>query len=316
MILAHIVGLPNDYKQQLLDDLTEFKNIVIVDLDKITQQIITEKNMITLYNKMEEITVKKIGIKTKREIEGKINEYWKTKIDAHLLKEINKGHKIICIGMSTYFKNHKIGIKIITPIKLIIKLNLIQNGKKIIKENLNKHHNEIVNGTFDLNYLNLDFLIKKREELQYTYEKMGYQLKSYNDIYKIIQLGYLNVKAESLYFADYKNYTKTELAKKKNINAYTSEWLAIVGLFSEYIAEKGIKNKKQYIKLINSPDVKEKLKEQIYIYYTSDTEFFMPDITNSNQIYKYISTKPIKKFTHALINDPLQRLKELNIIII
>jgi hypothetical protein len=217
--------------------------------------------------------------------------------------------------MSTYFKNHKIGIKIITPIKLFIKLNLHENAKKIVRDNLDKHRNAIISGTFDLNYLNLDFLMKKREDLQYTYEKMGYQLKSYNDIFKTIQLGLLNITPESLYFADYKNYTKTEMSKKKNITAYTSEWLAIVGLLGNLIKEKGVKNKKPYIKLINNAETNG-LNEQIYIYYTTDTTFFMPELTNSNQIYKYTSTKPIKKFTHAPITNVVQRLKELNISIL
>ena len=205
MIVAHIVGMPNEYKEQLINDLKDFKQLSIVDLDKITQQIISEKNMITLYNKMDEISNNskgKIATKAKKDIESKINDYWKTKIDTHLLKEVNKGQKIICVGMSTYFKNHKIGIKIITPIKLFIKMNLIENAKKIIKENLDKHHSNIISGTFDLNYLNLDFLIRKREDLQYTYGKMGYQLKSYNDIYKTIQLGMMNITPDALYFAE------------------------------------------------------------------------------------------------------------------
>ena len=318
MIVAHIVGMPNEHKNQLINDLKEFKQLSIIDLDKITQQIIAEKNMITLYNKMDEITSNskgKLATKAKKDIESKINDYWKSKIDAYIFKEVNKGTQIICVGMSTYFKNHKIGVKIITPIKLFIKLNLCDNAKKIIKENLDKHRNDIITGTFDLNYLNLDSLIRKREDLQYTYGKMGYQLKAYNDIYKTIQIGIMNITPEALYFADYKNYTKAELNKKKNIAGYTSEWFAIVGLLGSLIKEKGVKNKKPYIKLMNTPEANEKLKEQIFIYYTTDTTFFMPELTNSSQIYKYISTKPIKKYTHAPIYDVIQRLQDLNITI-
>lgn len=320
MIIAHIVGLPNDYKDKLINDLKEFKDISIIDLDKITQQIISERNMITLYNKIDDIMSSnkgKYALKTKREIEKKINEYWKTKIDINLLKEINKGNRIICIGMSTFFKNHRIGIKIVCPIKLFIKLNLEDNAKKIIADNLTNRRDEIIEGTFDLNYLNLDYLIKKREELQTIYDKMGYQLKSYNDIYKTTQLGLYNITPDGLYFADHKNYTKTELGKKKNIVGYTDEWLAIVGLLNEYdnIIEKGIKNKTPYIKL-NKNKEKEISNEPIYIYYTSETTFFMPELTNSKEIYKYISTKSIKKFTHTQINDPIKRLKDLNIKII
>jgi hypothetical protein len=315
MIIGHIVGLTNEYKEQFITDISQF-DISIVDLDQITLQIISDKNMVTLYNKLDEINISAKGrfaTKAKKEIEMKINEYWKTKIDNHLIKEVNKGKQIICIGLSTYFKNHKIGIKIVTPIKLFIKLNLYENAKKVIKNNLDNNRNEIITGTFDLNYLNLDFLVRKREDLQNTYEKMGYQLKSYNDIYKIVQLGLHNIVPDALYFVDYKNMTKTELAKKKNITGYTAEWLAIISTLKNSIS-KGFQNKKPYIKEIEA-NAYEKLKEPVYLYYTTDTASFMPELTNSAQIYKYISTKPIKKYTHVLIKHPMNRLKELGIII-
>jgi len=228
-IIAHIVGFPNSTKEQFLKDFKKFphnKNISIVDLDDITMQIIREKNIILLYNKLDEIEEEKKNNRknivslnrTAKDIEKKINEFWKTKIDNHLIKEISKNREIICLGLSTYFKNHKIGIKIVTPNKIFIKFNLFENAKQIITENLDKHRNEIIQGSFDLNYLDINFLVRKREELQFNYEKMGYQLKSYNDICKIVQLSIQNVSPEGLFFVDYKNYSKPELKKKKKIN--------------------------------------------------------------------------------------------------
>ena len=54
-IIAHIAGLPNNYKQKFIDDFNQFaidikQNIILVDLDEITMQIISEQNIITLYN--------------------------------------------------------------------------------------------------------------------------------------------------------------------------------------------------------------------------------------------------------------------------
>lgn len=321
-IIAHIVGMSNTIKETFIANFKTFpfyETCTIVDLDEITMQIITEKNMIVLYTKLDDLQNKKKNNKqlrgtmnnTIKDIEKKINEYWKSKIDNYLLNELNKHKNIICIGLATYFKNHKIGIKIITPIKLFIKLNLFENARLIITENLDNNRNEIINGEFDLNYLDINFLVKKREDLQYTYEKMNYQLKKYNDICKIIQLGMQNVVPDGLFFIHTSNLTKQEMNKKKNIVGYTSDWLAIISILKNDII-KGYKNDVPYIQE-NKPNVFEKLKEPLYLFYTSDITSFMPDITKSNSIYKYISTKNISKFTSILLDNPYNKLKQLNI---
>jgi hypothetical protein len=322
-IIAHIVGFPNSTKEQFLKDFKKFphnKNISIVDLDDITMQIIREKNIILLYNKLDEIEEEKKNNRknivslnrTAKDIEKKINEFWKTKIDNHLIKEISKNREIICLGLSTYFKNHKIGIKIVTPNKIFIKFNLFENAKQIITENLDKHRNEIIQGSFDLNYLDINFLVRKREELQFNYEKMGYQLKSYNDICKIVQLSIQNVSPDGLFFVDYKNYSKPELKKKTSITAYTTDWLAIVSVLKDTIS-KGFKNKKPYIAENEKNAVKKLINDTLYIYYTAEVQSFMPEITNSSQIYKYVSTRPITKFTSLKIDNPYEKLMKMKL---
>ena len=322
-IIAHIAGLPNNYKQKFIDDFINFssninQNITLVDLDEITMQIIAEQNIITLYNKLDEINEKKQKNKSQaktlnksiKDIETKINEYWKSKIDNHLIKEINKNKNVICLGLSTYFKNHKIGIKIVTPNKIFIKLNLFENARNIITDNLDNCRNEIIQGNFDLNYLDINYLVKKREDLQNTYENMGYQLKSYNDLCKIIQICMYDVVQKGFFFVDTKQLTKTEMKKKKNINAYTTDWLAITSILKNI--NKGYKNGKPFIQEIKE-NAFEKLYEPIYIYYTTDIDCFMPEITNSSQIYKYISTRPVTTFTSLKLDDPFDKLKKINI---
>jgi len=322
-IIAHIVGFPATTKEQFLKDFKKFphnKNISVVDLDDITMQIIAEKNIILLYNKLDELEEEKrknrknvVSLnRTIKDIEKKINDFWKIKIDSHLMKEISKGREIVCLGLSTYFKNHKIGIKIVTPNKIFIKFNLFDNAKQIIAENLDKHRNEIIQGNFDLNYLDINFLVRKREELQFNYEKMGYQLKSYNDICKIVQLSIQNVVPDGLFFVDYKNYSKTELKKKTSITAFTNDWLAIVSVLKDSIS-KGFKNQKPYIVENEKNAINRLQNDTIYIYYTSDVQSFMPEITNSSQIYKYVSTRPITKFTSLKIDNPYEKLMKMKI---
>jgi hypothetical protein len=321
-IIAHIVGFSQQFKESFYKDFKKIgsKNISIVDLDEITMQIISEKNIILLYNKLDELEEEKkknrkltVSLnRTAKDIEKKINEFWKTKIDNYLMKEITKNKEIICIGLSTYFKNHKIGIKIVTPNKLFVKFNLFDNARQIIGENLDKHRKDIIDGSFDLNYLDVNYLVKKREELQYSYEKMGYQLKSYNDIFKIVQIGIQNVSPDGLFFVEYKNYSKTELKKKTNIVAYTTDWLAIISVLKDKIS-KGFKNKKPYIIENEKGAIKLLTDDTMYIYYTSNVQSFMPEITNSSQIYKYISTRPITTFTSLKIDNPYEKLMKMKI---
>jgi hypothetical protein len=322
-ILSHIVGLTPIYKTQFINDLKTFdKNINIIDLDKFTEEILIDKHIMLLNKKLDEYKSSKYKCANQdiKLIDNKISQQWKLLIENKLIKEINKKNKNIILGLSTFFKNHKIKINILSPNKLFIKLNLITNAHNIITDNLDNYRNDIINGTFDLNYLNNDFLIKKRIELQDIYQNMGYQLKSYNYIFKIIQLIINNTYIpDGLFFVDYKQYNKTELKKKKNIIGYTSEWLALASIVKNGLIKGYIKNTPLVI-----PYIKEVIKnslnhlnEPLFIYYTQNVNCFMPEISNhSSQIYKYISTHPIENFTCQNIHNPLEKLKDLNIKII
>ena len=105
-----------------------------------------------------------------------------------LEKEINKIKKkqIILIGLNTHFKHSRIYVKIDCKLKFFIRLDLAENAKSVIETNLDNHRNEIIEGTFPLEYLEIDFLIKKRENLLNIYKKNCYELKSITSIIKII----------------------------------------------------------------------------------------------------------------------------------
>jgi len=320
-IIAHVVGLSQSMKDKFIlfyEKHYKNKNINLVDLDRITIEIINDNSIIKLYDKLDKMLLgKKKMNKEMKEIEVKINDFWKAKIDNFLIKELAKGKNIICIGLSTYFKNHKVGIKLLTSLKLFFKIDLKENAQAIIKDNIKKYESDILDGNFNLEFLDLHILMKKRELLQNTYEKMGYQSRSFKDIINIIRIGVSNYIPNNLFFIFENKLSKTEINKRK-IVAYTFEWLAIASIFKNNI-DKGYKtvNKKKipFIKILKQ-NIIEKYNTPIYIYMTEDVESFMPEITNSGEIYKYISTKPIKKFDMLYIENPIQKLKSANINII
>lgn len=323
-IIAHIVGLPNSMKEKFMEAFnTHFanKNITLIDLDNITMNVIKDDTIIKLYEKLDKLLNSKNVAKETKALEIKINDYWKAKIDNYLLKELSKGKNVICIGLSTYFKNHKVGIKLVTPLKLFYKIDPKENARNIIKENLKKYEKDILNGSFNLEYLDLNFLIKKREHLQNIYYKMGYQAKKYSDILNIVRIGAHQYLPDHLFFISQTKLTKAEINKRK-ITAYTIDWLAIASIFKKDV-ERGYKftgtgNSKKKIPFIKElkKGVLEKHNDPIYIYATTDVESFMPELTKTGDIYKYIATKPIKNLNHLYIENPLEQLKKINVKVI
>ena len=93
----------------------------------------------------------------------------------------------ILIGLTTSVINTgqpKIYIDLPTNYKFIIDIDVTENAKQIIRNNLKEFKNEIINGNFPLDFLNLDYLIKRREQLNQVFLKNMYIVKKTDDILK------------------------------------------------------------------------------------------------------------------------------------
>ena len=331
-ILAHIAGLTTKYKLKLISDIEILSQqitppILVLDLDNLTKACINSKYITSLDAKIDELQNQKLKFKrnqcktiTKeiKELEISVMEYWKTKLE-NILFDMNKEHNVILIGKSTFYNNHNFSIKIPTSNKLFIKLNLKDYSREMIINNLDMHREAIINGKFDLNYINLDFISRDRENIQDTYKDMGYIFKSYSDIFKLIQLFIFQINnpfnISGLFFVSTKELSKIDIKKQKNIIAYTSLWLAIISSIKTGIV-KGYCNNEPYIKESKNNSL-EKLNKSLYVYYTIDMNCFMPELSNaSQQIYKYISTCPIVNVTSKCLENPLSMLKKMNVNII
>ena len=169
-IICHIVGLNDDLKKIINIFNKKNLDIEILDLDVITKKIVNDKYMNLMYNKYENLfeQSKKKGsdkslVKKYKDIEKKMNEYWKSKFSLILKRECNKIQKsnIILVGLNIHFKNHRINVKIDCKLLFFARLNLEENSRKVIESNLDNHRDEIIAGTFPLQYLDSEFLIKK-----------------------------------------------------------------------------------------------------------------------------------------------------------
>jgi hypothetical protein len=310
-VFCHIVGLNNKIKDKIIDILQGKNfNFEILDLDKITQKIINDKNMNIMYQKYEEYFQKsklkgsdKTNMKKYKEIEKKMSEYWKNKFKLILEKEINKIKKkqIILIGLNTHFKHSRIYVKIDCKLKFFIRLDLAENAKSVIETNLDNHRNEIIEGTFPLEYLEIDFLIKKRENLLNIYKKNCYELKSITSIIKIINNNIdLNIdKINDLYYASRDKKTKVIKMDAERIVAYSVPWVAAVSCMNCDNIKKGFKNNNGFIKQQKKGGFNQ-LKKECYLYKVSKDDFYHHE--NGKGI-KFVSSQSVKILENYYIKD-------------
>ena len=230
--------------------------------------------------------------------------------------------KIILIGYLSFFKNHRLYLNLNIVTKFFLKINYVDHAKSIIKHNLENSKNDIIEGNFDLNYLNADFLIKKRIQLQTIYSKISYIIMSLTSIINTLELYYQTSVPEVLFYASFIKYDKKIPNMTNIIHTYSQEWLALSSILSSTQSksdniinniEKGInKENKPYIKL--TKEQYKLMNKSGYIYEITQTDNFLPFPTKNN-VYKYFTVKPIKINRILEIDNLLVQLKKLGIIV-
>jgi hypothetical protein len=329
MIFAHIAGLTDIFKNKLINTYSS-SDFIFQDLEIFTEKIIQDKNMKALIQRYEYYCDKakninttkiqsKLFIKKSKDIERKMNFYWKNKINYYILNLINSTNpnkKIILLGYCNFFKNIRIFINIQTNIKIFINLSLNTDNnyiKDIITYNLDTYRNDIINGTFNLDLINTSCLIKKREITTNIYVKNGYDLKTWDEITKLLSISLQNYDIPSvLYYASKTNYEKKINLKK--IIAYSDDWIALVAGFNDKSLIKGYQNdneNKPFIQEIK-PNTLNNLNDSINLYVITNTTLFTPILTK-NYIYKYETNKVVQIHDKIKINNVHSTLKQKGI---
>ena len=311
-IFCHIVGLNDELKQKIITILNSKDfNLEIIDLDIITQKIINDKYMNLMYNKYEALFEKskqkgsdKSITEKYKDIEKKMNQYWKNKFEIILKRECNKvkENNILLLGLNVHFKNNRIYLKIDTKLKFFARLNLVDNAKKIIESNLDNHRDEIIAGTFPLQYLDSDFLIKKRQSLQNTYNKLKYESKSITSIISILINNINKVTLPSLYISAYEKFDK-KIKNENRLIAYSIPWLAIISLEKGF--KKGFRKNNAYIKE-NDKDSFNTLNKECYLYEVNNNNFYFHE--NGHNI-KFASLDDIQITNTYYIEDIFNYMK-------
>lgn len=318
-IFAHIAGLNDSGKQAVIDAFSK-KEYYVLDLDDVTSKIIEDKHMIYMFERYEyylekqkdlnltKLQQKQMSIKVKV-LERDMNLYWKKKLDNAILDVLESTYlPVILIGYSTYFKNHRIGINIKSSFKFFQKLNLIEHAKHIVSVHLEEHKNDIINGTFPLDYLNHSFIIKKRDNISAQYQKMGYHLDTINNIINSLYIALNEAIPNTLYYASTENFVKKLPLTNGKIVAYEDDWIALVSALNNKNIIKGFTaNNKPFVRAKESD-----LSKELYLYMITDTSGFSP-VPSKNKVYKYQSAKQPTFKQKMNIYDVLTKLNEMQI---
>jgi hypothetical protein len=228
-------------------------------------------------------------------------QYWKVRMEYYINKITSaSSKKILLVGYLSFFKNHKIYLNLSIITKFFLKVNYIYHAQSIIKHNLENSKTDIIEGNFDLNYLDSNFLIKKRMQLQTIYTKINYIVMSLPSIVNTIELNFQSSIPDILYYASFYKYEKKIPIICNSIQAYNKEWLALSNILNTLDAfnkkenenennnknlEKGVKGDKTFIKM--SKEQSKYMNKLGYIYEIIHTENFLP-FPSKHNIYKYL----------------------------
>jgi len=303
--IIHIVGLNNEYKKDFIFKIHQIDpNYNIIDIDDITQKINSSPKIAKLYDEYEKIKIDKVKSKN---VSTNINTEWSRELQLKLNKMLSSTtNNTILIGLTTSVINTgqpKIYIDLPTNYKFIIDIDVTENAKQIIRNNLKEFKNEIINGNFPLDFLNLDYLIKRREQLNQVFLKNMYIVKKTDDILKFLKEHIHQTEkntVKKLYYAS--NNEINKYITTKGLKLYDNEIIAILNLFT--LADlKYDRSTKTVIEL--SKDSLKELEKDCYIYEITDLNsvFFDGDNFKNNKKVK------INKNTYVdCIYDVLQKL--------
>ena len=300
-VICHIVGITSLTKNKFVEDIKKL-GYHIIDLDDLSNNILRNSTMTQMFSQYQ-------GFKdTKndkfKEIEKKMSFYWETSMEDNIINNIDKLKKNIIIGYSHHFRNINKRINVSPnnkPIaKFIIKVSK-SDVRNIIKNNLSKYHNEIVQGCYPLENIDFDFVYNNRLKIDAIYEKNNYLPKTLETIYTILNLSNKNIDGDGLWIASREPYNiSSKIYPRKNdkLFAFTDKLMALLSSFhfNDDELEKYYENNTVRIKPKKN-GILEKMKEKRYLYLV-EKQHFVPHEKGNN--VKYFSQEP------ALIIDVIK----------
>lgn len=305
-LTCHIIGINSKNKKKFNEKINK-KEFNIIDLDIINQNIIADEFLDKLYKSF--VKLKEDKNDKYKEIDKKMTNFWENKFNEKLNQELSEKKKNIFIGMNSHYKISSKKISLETKNNFIVKSDPNEEIKLIIENNLDTNRLNIINGNFPLEYLNHDFLTKKREALLNTYIKSGYLEKSLDDIIIILQALENDNSTNELWISMKQPYNlNSKIHPKNNITyAYNDPTIALIESFDfdENELEKNLVTENDTTSLSIKeikPKCLEKLKNKRFLYQVDKNTFLPLDKT------KYFTQTPVDIKNKQKINNVYEYL--------
>lgn len=182
---CHIIGL-NPYTKK--DFIASLNNKIFnsIDLDNINQEILLDATLDKLYKQYEKLKMDKND--KFKEVDKKMSDFWQSKFIEIVESKIDNKKMNILIGQNNHYKSLTKKIPIECTNKFIVKGEIDNEIKSWIKYNLENHKDDIIGGKYPLEYINFDFLKKKKKQSKIYIKKLDMYQKQLINLKQLLIL--------------------------------------------------------------------------------------------------------------------------------
>lgn len=284
-ISCHLIGLNPYNKKELVDTIP--KTIFnVIDLDTINMEILKTPEidkMYKQYTKLKEDKNDKF-----KEVDKKMSTYWENNFIDMIQDQVKPKKINILIGQNNHYKSLAKRVPIECTNRFIIKSS-DTDIKALIKYNLETYQEDIINGSYPLEYIDYKQLQKKRNILDTTYKKIGYIEKTTEQVKMMLDLleKTRDTKGSELWISMKEPYNVNSLIHPKNNNMITAYNDPTTAILSSMNINTGMEEM-QSIKISNP----RKLKTRRFVYMVDSKSFISED---NNKFFSQIPVKILAK---------------------
>jgi hypothetical protein len=276
-LLCHIIGFNIKNKKTFIESIDK-KFFNVIDLDEINNEILNDSQLDKLFRQY--IKLKESKNDKFKDVDKKMTLFWETEFYNKIISLISSKKKNIFIGLNTHYKNTSKKINLETLNNFIINSDNDEDIKILIEYNLEQNKENIIKGKYPLEYIDYNFLMKKKENLINTFKKNGYIEKSYDEIIELLMLMVSedDNKENGLWISlkePYNINSKIHPAKNDILTAYSEPTIALLDSFNfkdDELERTFTNDSTLSIKEI-TPNVLEKLKKKRFLYYVEKNPF-------------------------------------------
>ena len=302
---CHIIGLNPFTKKNFTDNLNE-KIFNVIDLDIINQEILKTPELDKFYRQYQKLKNDKND--KYKEVDKKMSQFWEQHFIENVESKVNHKKINILVGQNNHYKSLAKRVNIECTNKILVKSNTNDEVKAWIRYNLETYKDDIIEGKFPLEYVNYEFLYKKRQQIEATYGKIGYIEKTLDQINTIVNLieNTTKTNGNEMWVSLKEPYNIGSLIHpnvglSNKIVGYVDPSIALLGSINLSAGEVTQNYDGTTVTLKElKPNGMKKLKTRRFLYLV-DPKTFLPHENGNNQ--KFFSQQPVKILAKERIDN-------------